>query len=56
MSAYWLQFIRTGNPNVTGQPRWESYKTGVVLEIGDSISQKKNSYKELLEAITARDL
>jgi para-nitrobenzyl esterase len=52
MSAYWVQFIRTGNPNVTGMPRWEPYKTGMTLEIGDSISQKKDLYRELLEAIT----
>ncbi len=54
MSAYWVQFIRTGNPNITSLPRWESYKTGVTLEIGDDlISQKKNLYGELLEAMTA---
>jgi len=53
MSAYWIQFIRTGNPNVSGQPRWEPYKTGMTLEIGDSISRKKNLYRQVLEAITA---
>jgi para-nitrobenzyl esterase len=54
MSSYWIQFIHTGNPNVTGLPRWEPYKTGMTLEIGDDlISQKKNLYKELLEAITS---
>jgi len=54
MSAYWIQFIRSGNPNVTGLPRWDPYKTGMTLEIGDDlISQKKDLYRELLEAITA---
>ena len=53
MSAYWIQFIRTGNPNATGLPRWDPYKTGMTLEIGnDLISQKKDLYRELLEAIT----
>ncbi|MEJ0082332.1 MAG: carboxylesterase family protein, partial [Puia sp.] len=53
MSAYWIQFIRSGNPNVSGLPSWDSYKTGMTLEIGnDLISQKKNLYRELLEAIT----
>ena len=53
MSAYWIQFIRTGDPNVTGLPRWEPYKTGMTLEIGDSISQKKDLYRQVLETITA---
>jgi para-nitrobenzyl esterase len=53
MSAYWVQFIRTGNPNVTGLPRWEPYKTGMTLEFGDSVSQKLFLYKQLLETITA---
>ena len=53
MSAYWIQFIRTGNPNVSGLPRWEPCKTGMTLEIGDNlISQKKDLYKDLLEVIT----
>jgi para-nitrobenzyl esterase len=54
MSAYWIQFIRSGDPNATGQPRWESYKTGMTLEIGDDlISQKKDLYREVLETMTA---
>ena len=54
MSAYWIQFIRTGNPNVAGLPVWDPYKTGMTLEIGDDlISQKKNLYRELVDAITA---
>lgn len=51
MSTYWIQFIRTGDPNVTGQPQWDPYKTGTVLEIGDPISPKKNLYRPVLEAI-----
>jgi para-nitrobenzyl esterase len=54
MSAYWIQFIRTGDPNVTGMPRWEPYKTGMTLEIGDHlISQKKDLYRQVLERMTA---
>ena len=53
MSAYFIQFIRTGDPNVAGLPRWEPYKTGMTLEIGDSISQRKNLYREVLETIQA---
>jgi para-nitrobenzyl esterase len=53
MSAYWIQFIRTGNPCVAGLTPWEPYKTGMTLEIGnDIISQKQNLYRDLLEVIT----
>jgi para-nitrobenzyl esterase len=55
MSAYWIQFIRNGNPNVSGLPRWEPYKAGMTQEFGDHhlVSQKKDLYKQLLETITA---
>jgi len=54
MSAYFIQFIRTGDPNVAGLPRWEPYKTGMTLEIGDHlVSQKKDLYKQVLETMTA---
>jgi para-nitrobenzyl esterase len=54
MSSYWIQFIRSGNPDVSGLPRWEPYKTGMTLEFGDHlVSQKKFLYKQLLETMTA---
>jgi para-nitrobenzyl esterase len=39
MSAYWVQFARTGNPNAAGLPAWQPYtlQTPRVLEIGDEI-------------------
>ena len=38
MSAYWVQFARTGNPNRAGLPRWPRFEDGqvTVLEIGDT--------------------
>jgi para-nitrobenzyl esterase len=53
MSAYWVQFIRTGNPNVPGLPQWDLYKTGITLEFGDSVSQQRFVYKKLLDTLTA---
>ncbi len=37
ISAFWVQFAKTGNPNGKGLPAWPAYDpdTGRVLEIGD---------------------
>jgi para-nitrobenzyl esterase len=53
MSSYWINFIKTGNPNGPGLPEWQPYRSGVILEFGDQISAHKNLYKELLETLTA---
>ena len=31
MIAYWTQFAKTGNPNVTGRPAWPAYSTSADL-------------------------
>ncbi|SHT11356.1 exported carboxylesterase [Mycobacteroides abscessus subsp. abscessus] len=28
MTRYWAQFVKTGNPNVEGQPEWPAYISG----------------------------
>jgi para-nitrobenzyl esterase len=37
---YWVQFARTGDPNLPGRPEWPLYaaKNQVVMEIGDNIA------------------
>jgi para-nitrobenzyl esterase len=39
MSAYWVHFARTGNPNRAGLPEWPRFEDGqvTVLEIGDTV-------------------
>ena len=39
ISAYWVQFAKTGNPNGADRPEWPAYNpdTARVLEIGDEI-------------------
>ena len=39
ISAYWVQFAKTGNPNGADRPEWPAYDpdTARVLEIGDEI-------------------
>jgi para-nitrobenzyl esterase len=37
MSSYWVNFIKTGNPNGKGLPEWAHYEksSGNIMEIGD---------------------
>ena len=48
MHNYWVQFAKTGNPNLPDHPKWTPYNqdNGSVLEIGDSIVLKNNFLNE----------
>ena len=48
MHNYWVQFARTGDPNVPGQMNWTPYNqdNGSVLEIGDTITLRSNFMNE----------
>ena len=54
MSDYWINFIKSGNPNGAGLPKWDSYNTGITQEIGDRTEGKKDLYKGVLEALTSK--
>ncbi len=54
MSTYWINFIKTGNPNGAGLPAWEPYGTGITMELGDTIEGKKDLYKGILGALTSQ--
>jgi para-nitrobenzyl esterase len=52
MSAYWIQFIKTGDPNVSGLPVWNSYNKngdGAILEIDSITVLKPSLFKTELE-------
>lgn len=48
MSTYWIQFIKTGNPNGNSLPEWKAYKTvdGNILEIDAVTVLKPGLFKK----------
>ena len=51
MQSYWLQFARTGNPNMEGLPSWPNLSSDAspVLEIGDEIVVRQNFLTQRLD-------
>jgi para-nitrobenzyl esterase len=56
MSSYWINFIKTGNPNGKDLPEWKKYdkKEGVIMEIDKQTVSKTGMFKkefDLLEGL-----
>ena len=51
ISSIWLAFIKTGNPNVKGVPKWEPYnaQTGVTMILDNKCYPLQHHDKELME-------
>lgn len=51
VSSIWLQFIKTGNPNVKGLPRWEPYSeaTGVTMLLDNKCQPLQHHDRELMK-------
>ena len=55
MIQYWVQFAKTGNPNVDGLPAWPAYRTTTdeYLELGDEIKASAKYRKEAVGVLNA---
>jgi len=55
MSDAWLNFARTGNPNVPSLPQWEAFtaEKGATMFFNNTCEIKYNHDKELLEIVKA---
>ncbi|MFT5884970.1 MAG: para-nitrobenzyl esterase [Arcticibacterium sp.] len=51
VSTYWLNFIKTGNPNGQGLPEWNIYKNGGIQIINRDTHFSKNLYHKELEVL-----
>lgn len=56
MGAYWVNFVRYGNPNGKGLAVWPSLSTGKILTLGDTVSAveplepaKRHAYTAFVE-------
>ena len=59
MTKYWVNFVKTGNPNGTSLTTWNPYssKSGKVMELGERVGEKNDPYVEgykILEEYDAR--
>jgi para-nitrobenzyl esterase len=55
VSAAWVQFAKTGNPNRSGLPQWPAYTSASdhLLEWGPTISDRQHFRAEQLDLLTA---
>lgn len=55
MSAYWVNFAKTGNPNGEGLPEWKAYEkaTGHILTIEENTSSKEAYMKTAFDFLEA---
>ena len=56
MQSYFANFIKTGNPNGKGLPKWEKLhkeKTAVVMHIGSNTRQETSKHEERYQTMNS---
>jgi para-nitrobenzyl esterase len=53
MQQYWVNFVKTGDPNGEGLPRWESFNSSPdrVMELGDTAAMVSDPWLEIYAVI-----
>jgi para-nitrobenzyl esterase len=57
MSAYWINFIKTGNPNGHGLPEWKLYdrQQGHIMEFSEKPELKEGLFRKELQFLESLD-
>ena len=53
MQAYWVNFIKTGDPNGEGLPRWETFNSAPekIMELGETVKMTEDPWLEIYNVI-----
>jgi len=54
MSSYWINFVKTGNPNGAGLPNWEPYTSdnGATMIFDNQVGLKHHHDQTLVDLVS----